>query len=126
LEWQYHAPDANLAVAARESFTSYLRASCNGDSDCNSAEIVFGELVANVVRHSPGPIDISMQSDSNGSVVLDVFDTGAAFSVTGSLPAANSTSGRGLYIVALLCRCLSASRTSCGNKVSVVLPVTAL
>jgi anti-sigma regulatory factor (Ser/Thr protein kinase) len=105
---------------------SFLRKACNGQSDFGGAEIIFGELVANVVRHAPGPIQITARSDSRGSVTLNVFDTGPAFKIAPALPASlSSESGRGLYVISQLCAHLSSIRTEIGNKVSVVLPVLA-
>ncbi len=87
--------------------------------------MVFGELVTNAVRHAPGPIDIRVQSDLSGRVMLDVFDTGPSFTIEPSLPPETSESGRGLYITACLCPHVSATPTPTGNKVSAVLPVNA-
>jgi anti-sigma regulatory factor (Ser/Thr protein kinase) len=103
-----------------------LRAACSDQSDFGGAEIIFGELVANVVRHAPGPIEITAHSDGLGLVTLAVSDTGPAFTVAPALPASLlSESGRGLYVVSKLCAHLSSMRTEIGNKVSVVLPVLA-
>jgi anti-sigma regulatory factor (Ser/Thr protein kinase) len=126
MEWQFRAADATLALSARHEFVDTLLATCTPESDCKSAEIAFGELVANVVRHAPGPIEITVQSDAHGLVTLDVCDSGEGFVLTYSLPAIPySESGRGLYIVAQLCTDLSSVRLANGNKVSAVLPVIA-
>ena len=125
MEWQFHAADAALAMSSRQAFTKFLRAFCTTESDCEGAEIVYGELVGNVVRHAPGSIDIAVHSDAEGSVSMDVSDTGPAFTLAPSLPAALSQCGRGLFVVSQLCRDLTAARTDCGNRVHVVLPVTA-
>ena len=104
----------------------FLRSGCRGQSDFGGAEIIFGELVANVVRHAPGPIQITARSDGRGRVTLNVFDTGQAFTVRPALPASLlSESGRGLYVVSKLGAHLSSIRTEIGNKVSAVLPVLA-
>ncbi|HEY8297424.1 MAG TPA: ATP-binding protein [Candidatus Baltobacteraceae bacterium] len=125
MEWQFQAADARLALYARHGFLDALQQACTSESDCKSAEIAFGELVANVVRHAPGPIEITVESDAHGLVTLDVCDSGAGFVLMHSLPPRNSESGRGLFIVAQLCTNLSSTRLVSGNKVSVVLPVIA-
>jgi signal transduction histidine kinase len=124
MEWQFNAVDAKAALLARRAFMDFLQVSCALESDCESAQIVFVELVTNVMRHAPGPIDITLQSDARGLVVLDVYDSGEGFVAEPTLPPISSESGRGLYIVSKLCAGLSSTRTASGNKVSVVLPVT--
>lgn len=104
----------------------FLRKGCTGQSDFDGAEIIFGELIANVVRHAPGPIQITARSDGRGVMTLNVFDTGPAFQIAPALPVSIlSESGRGLYLVSQLCETLSSLRTELGNKVSAVLPVFA-
>lgn len=126
MEWQYNAATAAEALEAREAFVNYLRNACTADSDFKAAELVFGELVANVVRHAPGPIQLSVDIDVFGSVTLEVCDTGPAFTLSPSLPSeVFSASGRGLYVVSRLCRQMTAIRTTVGNRVRVVLPVVA-
>lgn len=126
MEWQFHAADAAEALSFRRDFVDFLRACCTDDSDCDGAEIVFGELVTNVMRHAPGAIQITLQSDVHGLVMLDVCDTGDAFAIAPALPATLfSASGRGLYIVSQLCPYLSSTRTANGNRVSAILPVMA-
>jgi anti-sigma regulatory factor (Ser/Thr protein kinase) len=89
------------------------------------ALVVFGELVSNVVRHGPGPIEIHVQSDATGAVVLDVYHSGDGFIPLTSLPPSTQLGGRGLYLVSRLGYRLSAIRTKGGNKVTVTLPVRA-
>lgn len=104
----------------------FLRTACAGQSNFGDAEIIFGELVANVVRHAPGPIQITARSDRHGIVTLNVYDTGPPFTAAPALPVSLlSESGRGLYVISQLCAHLSSMRTEIGNKVSVVLPVMA-
>jgi hypothetical protein len=55
VEWKFQAAAATQALFEREPFLYWLRDSCTVDSDFTSAETVFGELVANVVRHAPAP-----------------------------------------------------------------------
>ncbi|HEY1728065.1 MAG TPA: ATP-binding protein [Candidatus Baltobacteraceae bacterium] len=127
MEWYFRAADAAKAVSERRAFTKFLRARCTPGSDCQAAEIVFGELVANVVRHAPGPIEIMLRSTPRGAVTLEVCDTAAHFKVTRpTQPPLNAESGRGLYVIWHLCGNLSRTKTPTGGKMSVVLPVVRL
>jgi anti-sigma regulatory factor (Ser/Thr protein kinase) len=124
VEWEFQSADAKAALYARPSFMRFLRSSCKRNSDCQSAEVIFAELVANVVRHAPGPIHITVQCSKRGDVYLDVHDSGKGFTLAPSLPPPSSESGRGLYMVAALSPYVHATRSANGNTVSVVLPVT--
>lgn len=122
MEWHFQAPDAHAAVLARRPLTAYLLKSCTPDSDFSGAALIFGELVSNVIRHAPGPVDISVQADQGGVVTMNICDSGNGFELEASLLAED---GLGLYIVSRLCSQLSSTRIPGGNKVSVVLPVLA-
>lgn len=125
MEWQFHAADARDAIRARTAFAGFLRDACTIDSDFTGAELVFGELVANVVCHAPGSISILARAEGSGAVRLLVRDRGKAFELTTRLPSSPlSERGRGLGIISGLARDVSTTRTATGNIVSVVLPVT--
>ncbi len=101
--WHFDAENARAAHDARSGFVTYLREhGCIGD--LNAAEIIFGELCGNVVRHAPGPIDVNV--DWRGiRAVLHVTDRGRGFDRKPSLPDdMMKESGRGLYIVEALSR----------------------
>lgn len=125
MEWRHHADDSDAAAASRRLFVEFLRLHCSPESDCESAETAFGELIANAILHAPGPIDIHVHDCERGFVTLDVYDTGVAFTATPNLPSLNTESGRGLYIISKICPRMNLTRTERGNKVSVTLPVSA-
>ena len=96
--WSFTAENAQAANDARGDFVRYLRGRDLDDEAIEAAELVFGELVGNVVRHAPGPIDV--QLDWSGEVpALHVIDRGKSFSGTARLPTNPlSEGGRGLFI----------------------------
>src|SRR5579872_6421420 len=119
MKWHFRSADAADALWERPRFTEFLRARCTPESDCEAAEIVFGELVANVVRHAPGRIDITARADAYGVVTLEVCDSGSAFTYAPRLPAYElSDTGRGLHIVSTLCARVTLESGRPGNKVS--------
>ncbi len=128
MRWEFQAADAGAARFSRRAFVEVLRSLCAASSDFSAAELVFTELVANVVRHAPGPIHVAVETLGCGTVMLAVTDTGAPFAIAPCLPpsADLSDGGRGLFIVANLCPRLSVFRTAYGNTVQAVLPVEAL
>jgi PAS domain S-box-containing protein len=76
--WSFDAENARAAWNARGAFMAQLRSEGAPGGDFHAAEIIFGELIGNVVRHAPGPIDIALEwRDDIG--VLHVIDRGHGF-----------------------------------------------
>jgi hypothetical protein len=122
--WAFESADALAAQSVRSSFVAALAREASEDSDLGAAELIFGELIGNVVRYAPGAIDIDLEWI--GAVpVLHVLDRGGGFDLRSTLPEdVMSERGRGLYIVSVLGTDLRADRLpGRGNHVRVVLPV---
>jgi PAS domain S-box-containing protein len=122
--WAFESADALAAQSVRSSFVAALAREASDDSDLGAAELIFGELIGNVVRYAPGAIDIDLEWI--GAVpVLHVLDRGGGFDLRSTLPEdVMSERGRGLYIVSVLGTDLRADRLpGRGNHVRVVLPV---
>ncbi len=101
-QWVFRADDARSAEDARAGFIAFLKTRGVPDANYAAAELVFGELIGNVVRHAPGPITIELDWEKDDPV-LHVIDRGRAFDVTASLPDdVMSESGRGLFLVSVL------------------------
>lgn len=124
-QWSFDADNAQAAHDARAQFMNVLRTSGRPDDDFNAAEVIFGELVGNVVRHAPGPIDAQLQW-SEEHPVLHVTDRGRGFVRDPGLPLDPlSESGRGLYIVSELARSVRIERIAgYGNHIAAELPVS--
>ena len=120
--WTFEAPDAMEAEPARGAFGRWLATVADGD--VYAATVIFGELVGNVVRHAPGPIE--MRAEWQGSdLVLHVLDRGPGFEPTLRLPDDGlSESGRGFFIVDALARRVDVNASRQGTHVRAVLPVT--
>ena len=100
--WRFHSDDAGSATSARTSFVAYLRSKGYAQEQVSQAELVFGELVSNVVRHAPGPIDIELRCKEEVAL-LKVADRGRWLkdqSHQTTLPSdVFAEGGRGIYIV---------------------------
>jgi hypothetical protein len=120
--WRFGADDALRAEPSRSQFMAWLADRCTGDFA--GAELIYGELVGNVVRHAPGPIDIDVECDARG-VVLHVLDSGKKFDVNALLPQdILSESGRGLFLIGQFGEDLrSESLPVVGHQLSVRLPL---
>lgn len=96
--WRFYSNDASTAAPARASLTAYLRKRRLADAVILAAEVIFGELVGNVVRHAPGPIEVELfWSDSIPALV--VRDRGRGFTPNLELPDILSETGRGLFLI---------------------------
>jgi anti-sigma regulatory factor (Ser/Thr protein kinase) len=93
--------------------------------DFASAELIYGELIGNVVRHAPGPIDVEVTLERE-RVRLVVQSGGSAITVRPALPASPlREAGRGLFIVHELGRDYTTSELPLfGNQTAVNLPLT--
>jgi anti-sigma regulatory factor (Ser/Thr protein kinase) len=97
--WTFNTTDVGAAHDSRHSFVAALskRGVCGHYLD--AAELVFGELLGNVARYAPGPIEIIFDW-GEGAPILHVLDRGPGFKLAPKLPSdLLSEQGRGLYIV---------------------------
>lgn len=121
--WTFTSEDARAAVDARAQFVDFLRSVGSGDDFVARAELIFGELLGNVVRYAPGPVDISLDLEAESST-LHVIDSGPPFSLGATrLPDDElSELGRGLFIVQQLAANVRAEYIpNYGNHISVTL-----
>jgi len=97
--WQFDADNAKSAQHARGEFMARLQAEAAPESDFGASEIIFGELVGNVVRHAPGSIDVTLEWEGSRAL-LHVIDRGDGFEYA---PPAEidllREEGRGLWLI---------------------------
>ena len=100
LRWAFDTNEVDLAREARYAFTGSLRNAGLREKQLDAAEHVFGELLGNVVRYAPGPIEMILDWARGASPVLHVLDRGPGFTFAPKLPSdVLDERGRGLYIV---------------------------
>ena len=100
--WVFRADDARSAEDARAGFIAFLRTRGVPDANYAAAELVFGELIGNVVRHAPGAITVEVDWSAKDPI-LHVIDRGPAFGARAKLPDdVMSESGRGLFLISVL------------------------
>ena len=122
MEWRFDSRSEMDAHRLRHEFMDLLRE--RGTGDFAAAELVYGELVGNAVRHAPGPVVVRLDWD-DVHPVLTVHDEGESFRPTIRLPADPlAEHGRGLYIVRALALSLDVeSIDGDGSQVNARLPV---
>jgi anti-sigma regulatory factor (Ser/Thr protein kinase) len=103
-DWSFDANDARAAQAARGAFVARLAAEGVADADRLAHETVFGELVGNAARYTPGPLDLALRCEPD-RLVLCALDRGPGFDWSAALPRdAYAESGRGLFLIEALSR----------------------
>jgi two-component system, OmpR family, sensor histidine kinase MtrB len=112
--WNLNKNDFSAARAARQEFAEYIREQATQTSDVSGAEIIFGELVGNALRHGREPISVTLERQDS-RVMLEVSDCGGGFALDLLFAANRATdafneSGRGLQIVVDLARTLQVQR----------------
>jgi PAS domain S-box-containing protein len=121
--WRFGASDALQAEPTRRLLRAWLERKTTGD--VASAELIYGELIGNVVRHAPGPIDVDVVLEPT-RVQLVVQSGGRAITVRPALPASPlQEGGRGLFIIDELGSDYTTRELPLvGNQTSVNLPLT--
>jgi anti-sigma regulatory factor (Ser/Thr protein kinase) len=78
LRWSFESADAGAARATRLEMVHALeRAGANAEQIAN-AELVYSELIGNVVRHAPGPVEVALDVGGRAPI-LHVLDRGPSF-----------------------------------------------
>ncbi len=120
--WSFRCDDAAVATRVRREFVRVLQSANATEAEVADAELVFGELLGNVVRHTDGHVEAALDLTAD-EPVLHVLDEGPGFTFYARLPNDNmSESGRGLYITTTLARDVSVvERPGGGSHARVVL-----
>lgn len=123
--WKFHADRAEAALGRRSEFLRALEEE-SGDYcfDRFAAELIYTELVSNVVRHASGPIDVQL-SCNDGEATIAVYDRGKGFSLHPRLPRHSlDESGRGLFLVSQFSKRVKVQTFPAhGSVVSAVFPL---
>jgi anti-sigma regulatory factor (Ser/Thr protein kinase)/predicted ArsR family transcriptional regulator len=124
LDWSLDPHDREAASALRREIAGFLRRHGEDPDAADAAELAVEELLGNAVRHTDGPVWVSLEW-SGLHPLLTIYDLGEGFDLEAQLPDSPfAEGGRGLYIVAHLTRELSrAHRQAGGNTVRAVLDV---
>ena len=101
-EWRFASADGRTGALVRREIGA-LAAEWTGRDDVRYAsELAFGELVANVVRHAPGPLRVVLATAGDAAVELMVEDSGLGFAPRERPIDPLAESGRGLTLVRAL------------------------
>jgi serine phosphatase RsbU (regulator of sigma subunit)/anti-sigma regulatory factor (Ser/Thr protein kinase) len=114
--WVFAVQDWRAATDARQDIVRVLHEYGATEGDTSVSELVFSELLGNVVRH--GGEDVEFALDMSGDApVLHALDRGPGFTYSARLPMdILSQSGRGLFIVRSLTHDLNVTRRHDGGS----------
>jgi serine phosphatase RsbU (regulator of sigma subunit)/anti-sigma regulatory factor (Ser/Thr protein kinase) len=124
-QWRFEAGDSAVAYAIKRDFMATLNDLAEASAESVEAcELIFAELIGNVVRHAPGPLSISLCA-TGPDVTLHVIDEGPGFDFRPALPDdVWAECGRGLYLISKLSRDVAVSHLpGYGSHITVMLPV---
>jgi signal transduction histidine kinase len=120
--------EAGRVLRERRTFRIQLIRIAQPPSDVDAAELIYGELVANTVRHARGAVEVRLEHADSHRPVLVVRDHGPGLHPA---PAEShrdpfAESGRGLAIVEkLACNVAVEGAEDGGTIVRATLPITA-
>jgi serine phosphatase RsbU (regulator of sigma subunit)/anti-sigma regulatory factor (Ser/Thr protein kinase) len=121
--WEFDIIDPQAAHATRTAILSRLAERNAAPEELFASELIYGELIGNVLRYAGGTVDVRLDWQS-GAPVLHVLDTGRGFEYVPGLPDdMYAESGRGLFIVSHVTRDFTITRRpSGGSHARAVLP----
>lgn len=120
--WSIDTKTAASARRAKRAFLWHLGEFAADGTDLSETELIFGELLGNVARHTPGRADITLEIIDDRAL-LHVCDEGLPIVRAQQDPETLAESGRGLILIESLARSMTIARTDRGNCVTVELPV---
>ncbi len=113
--WHFESADGGAAQRARHEFVRLLAARGLDPAQEYAAELVFGELLGNVVRYAAGPVEVAFEDGAEP--VLHVLDRGPGFTMVPHLPTdLLAERGRGLYLVWSLTEDFNVTQRSGGGS----------
>ncbi|MBV8148722.1 MAG: SpoIIE family protein phosphatase [Candidatus Eremiobacteraeota bacterium] len=113
--WTYGSIDSEVLCGLRERLAHVLEEHGLRHHAVERAKVVLGELLGNVARHAPGPLQIVVDLTSP-TPVLHVVDEGKGCAPRPALPPdVLSEGGRGLFIVSELTREFTITRDTGGG-----------
>jgi anti-sigma regulatory factor (Ser/Thr protein kinase) len=122
--WQIGEGDYGSAGHARKEFAAFVQQVAAPDSDCQAAVLIFGELVANALKHGRGSVQAYVGPGAPFAI-LWVEDAGEGFALERVVqPIRGQLGGRGILIARSLARSIRAAHVDAGRfRVTVELPV---
>jgi serine phosphatase RsbU (regulator of sigma subunit)/anti-sigma regulatory factor (Ser/Thr protein kinase) len=125
--WSFDVSDYEAASDLRRRVMESLRSDARLRGDYQAVELILGELLGNVARHTPGAIVVDFQLQ-DGRAYLSVSDEGPGMCPGApSLPDdALAETGRGMFLIGTLARSYDVRSSAAGTTVRAELPLDAV
>jgi anti-sigma regulatory factor (Ser/Thr protein kinase) len=122
--WSFDVSDFEAATRLRHRVMAAVHAERRLMGDFDAVELIVGELLGNVARHTPGAIRVEIDLSSQ-NVALSVSDEGSGFAYDpGAFPGdVWRENGRGMSLVSALARGVEVASSAKGTTVRVELPL---
>ena len=98
-EWRFSSEDGRTATMVRHEIGPLIAAWTQRPELQFAGELAFGELIANAVRHAPGPVRVLAITNGDGAATLMLEDSGPGFADNPHHTDAFTERGRGLEVV---------------------------
>jgi PAS domain S-box-containing protein len=98
-EWRFMSSDYRTGALVRREVPALIAEWTQREETRFAAELVFGELIANAVRHAPGAVRVLATTDEAGTASLVVEDAGPGFTHAERGLDPYAETGRGLGLV---------------------------
>jgi len=120
--WTLDARDAESAHRAKRAILWHLGDAIRDPAQLATIELVLGELIGNVARHSPGLAEVTLAREDTRTLIR-VSDRGKPFPYrpNGAHTDLLAESGRGLFLVRAMSRDLRVEHSAQCNVVTAVL-----
>jgi anti-sigma regulatory factor (Ser/Thr protein kinase) len=125
--WHFDARDQRTAWRVKREVLGALQTLGPPAPDPYVAEMAFGELLSNVVRHTPGSTRVSFDVEGD-HVVLHVADRGESLGALSHVleragkPDGDAECGRGFFLIGALGGSVTITPSGDGKCISVALP----
>lgn len=117
--WSFDARDSAETHRVRRAVVMQLEDVMPASHRFN-VEVIIGEVLSNIARHTPGPARI-VTEQLRGTIALHIEDEGPPYELgDGGEPEMFSESGRGLVLMRSLSDGLRLSRTLNGNRLTIL------
>jgi anti-sigma regulatory factor (Ser/Thr protein kinase) len=121
--WHFDARDAVSAQRVKRAILWELATHADRSPEFAAIEIIYGELLSNVVRHTPGLATITLEWHDD-LPILHVDDQGPAFQMPSNTPTESlAENGRGFWLMTNFASKLAVQRIGEKNRVTVALPL---
>ncbi len=120
-EWRFVSHDYRTGAQVRREVPDLIAQWTQRPETQFASELSFGELIANAVRHAPGPVLVIASTDGAGTASLVVEDTGPGFTHAEQRLDPYAESGRGLGLVRAVSDGVTIEATALGGtRVTVI------